>query len=311
MCKPFFVIAAVLMITNFSSCSLDIGEGNINSVNFFIDPFGIAEEDSPSPPTRTSIVDGTNSFLWAPCDTVGIYPNSGSQIYFVLDIGADASSASFDGGGWDFKSSATYYSYYPFIGNIYLDRTHIPVSYQGQKQVGTSVFSHIGTCDFMYTLGTNSDSGNLSFRYHHLSCLIRLRIVLPGGTYTKVALTSPEPLFTTKGYYDLTSPQPIIVTTEYSKQLSIDLTSVTTSGESAEFVVYLMTAPVNLKQTGFIVSVLNDQRKEYQCSKTTSNIFEAGNLYKFGCTNFTEVPQSMGLIIDDWGDGGSYEGEAD
>lgn len=278
------------------------------SVSFNIKPCDVFDEESVGARTRTSIVDGSTSFLWAQNDTVGIYPNTGSQVYFSLQLNNDASSADFDGGGWEFKSSSVYYSYYPFIGNFYLKRNHIPVSYLGQKQTGTTDFSNIGPFDFMYTPGTTVQSGYLNFTYHRLGCFIRLRIVLPAGTYTKLAITAPDESFITKGYFDLTSNSPAIIPTNYSNQLTVDLESITSNG--SEFVVYVLCAPTDLRNKGFIVSVLNSERKEYQCTKTTSNQFVANGLYRFGCTNFTEVPQSMGLIINDWGDGDEIGGDA-
>ena len=59
--------------------------------------------------TRTDIAPG-GGFLWSANDTVGIFPNSGSQVYFAMTSGAGAGSATFDGGGWDFKPSAVYRS---------------------------------------------------------------------------------------------------------------------------------------------------------------------------------------------------------
>ena len=79
------------------------------------------------PQTRTSIQNGSE-FIWAAGDTVGIYPDTGAQIYFAMESGAGASAASFDGGGWAFKSSALYYSYYPFIGDTSVDEYPFEVS---------------------------------------------------------------------------------------------------------------------------------------------------------------------------------------
>ena len=163
----------------------------------------------------------------------------------------------------------------------------------------------------MYTAATHAESGNLQFVFRHLSCLIRLRLTPPEGTYTKLAITAPSQAFVLKGHYDLTAAQPTIAGDTYGNQLVVDLESVTTTAAGQEFVVYLVSAPVNLQGVEFTVSLLNSERKEYQCKKTPSYSYEAGNRYKLGCTSFTEVPQSMGLIIDDWGDGGNIGGDAE
>ena len=310
MTKLTYLAAGSLLIACFA-CSVDEPIVALRSVSFNIERVTIVDGDDNSPDTRTVIQDGSTSFFWAPDDTVGIYPNTGSQLYFKLDLEGEATSAEFDGGGWEFKSGSTYFSYYPFIGNIYLKREKIPVSYLGQAQTSTTDFSHIGPFDFLYTNGTRAESGHLNFVYHRLGCFLRLRLVLPTGTYTKLAITTPgHSSFVTKGYYNLTSSSPAIIATTSGDQLSMDLKSFTSNG-SSEIIVYMMTAPTDVRETGFVVSVLNSNKQEYQCTKTTSKVFEPNTLYRFGCTDWTLVPQTMGLIIDDWGDGGEIGGDAD
>ena len=259
--------------------------------------------------TKTQLnTDGV--FSWSENDTVGIYPNTGSQVFFVIDGSGASTSAQFDGGGWEFKQSSTYYSYYPFIGNFYLRREHIPVSYLGQKQIGTTSTSHIGPFSFMYTDATSAASGNLSFNYHHLGAMIYVKATLPAGTYTKMAITAPSNAFITKGYFNLLASSPSIIATDYGNQMIIDLEDINLT-EQAQFTVYMMCAPVNLNGVEVTVSVLNSQKKEYQCKKTPSKEYVAGMKYGLNCTSFTEVPQSMGLIVGDWDDGGTIGGDAE
>jgi len=305
--KKIRTICALSVPLLFIACSqkaFSVSDEIIDSLEFTISPFTNGDVT-----TKTSFVDG-GGFLWAPDDTVGIYPDTGSQIWFELNAGAEASSAQFDGGGWTFKESSVYYSYYPFIGDIYLNRNHIPVSYSGQKQIGTESTSHIGPYDFMYTPGSSSASGNVNFRYRHLNSLLYLRTTLPAGTYTKMAITAPIACFVEKGWYDLMAEQPTIVADTYVNQLTIDLAEVTLSAQTT-FLVYMMMAPVNLNGIEVTVSALNTAKKEYQCQKTPSREYIAGSYYGLTCSSFTEVPQSMGLIIGDWGDGGNIGGDAD
>ena len=302
-------VVALPVIFSFAACSpnepVDEPATSIDRISFTVQNFRVADDN---PQTRTSLQDG--NFIWAAGDTVGIYPNTGAQVYFAMESGAGTSAAVFDGGGWAFKSSATYYSYYPFIGNIYLDRHRIPVNYTGQKQTGTTGVSHIGPYAYMYTPATSLVDGNLSFSYTHLGCLIRVNLTLPVGNYTKLAITAPTKAFVKTGWFDLQSSSPAIVASGYTNQLTIDLENVTSDG-STPFYVYLMSAPVNLKGTEITVSVLNDKKKELQCKKTPSKDYAAAFTYGLGCSSWTEVAQSMGLILDDWDDGGSIGGDAE
>ena len=143
-----------------------------------------------------------------------------------------------------------------------------------------------------------------------MSALLIVKATLPAGTYTKLAITAPSSAFTTKGYYSLISSTPSIIATEHSNQIVIDLEGITLT-ESTMVKVYIMLAPVELQGVEVTVSVLNDQKTEYQQKKTPSLNYEAGNQYGFNCAALTAVPQSMGLIIDDWGDRGEIGGTAD
>lgn len=296
--------AAIIM-----GCQNESEPENINlQISFRADDFSYIG-DEVEDITRTS-VSQNGQFTWAANDTVGIYPDAGAQIYFEMTAGAGASSANFDGGGWAMKPNSIYYSYSPFIGDMYLDRHNIPVAFEGQKQIGTVSTEHIGKYDYMYTPGTSAADGELSFSYHHLCCIIRPNVTLPAGTYTKLAVTAPTAVFAKRGHYDLQSENPEIIKDEYTDQLVIDLEDVTLATDGS-FMVYLLSAPVNLQGVEITVSVLNSEKKEYQCKKIPSREYTAGSIGGLTCSTFNEVPQSMGLILDGWGDGGSIGGNAD
>ena len=301
----FFILGYIVTGCDTTKQSQD--EDPVKEIIFSIDRYSVGDGLDEESTKTTMAEDGT--FLWSAGDTVGIYPNTGAQVYFELSEGQGATSAVFDGGGWEFKASATYYSYYPFIGDIYLDRRKIPVSYVGQKQIGVSNTSGIGPFDFMYTPGTSSESGNLHFAYSHLNCIMRFRLTLPAGEYIRLAVSSTEAIFVKSGYYDLMSDSPAIVPVNYTNELFIDLENVTSDG--SEIRVFMMSAPVNIVGKEWIVSVWDKEKKEYQCPKSTSKVFEAGNIYGFTCSSWTEVPQSVGFSMQGWDAGSSIGGAAE
>jgi hypothetical protein len=79
-------------------------------------------KDGDDSETKASAVPngGTVGFVWEATDTVGIYPGRGSQVYFNIEDGVGSNVVSFTGGDWALKQNATYTSYYPFVGDIYL-----------------------------------------------------------------------------------------------------------------------------------------------------------------------------------------------
>ena len=298
---PFFLLACALAMS--CSHSPDSREQNCLKLIF-------SAEDFREELATKTVLDG-NSFTWGASDTVGIYPNTGSQIYFTMQNGAGTSSAVFDGGGWEFRTSAVYYSYYPFYGDFYLSKTHIPAVLTGQHQNGKSNIDHFGAFDYMYADAASSDAGSLAFSYHHLVCVIYVNATnLPAGTYRQLTITAPTPVFAQTGHFSLLDPSPSIIADTSSQELTLVLDNVTIA-ESEQVYFYLVSAPVDLKDTEITVSILNSQKKQYNCIKTPSKAYEPGVKYGLGCSSWTEVPQSVGLAIEDWGDGGSIGGDAD
>ncbi len=296
-------LAVVAMLC--SSCSKR--ESECIKAVFNIQDYELIED---MPATRTQLAAlGQGEFIWSATDTVGIFPDDGAQVYYSMTGGAGANSAQFDGGGWAFKPGSVYYSYFPVLYDMLTDKTHIPVSYLGQRQNGTNS-TLLGKYDYMYTEASQAEGGVVAFGYKHLGCIIRPKVTLPAGTYTKLAVTAPSAVFATEGWFNLLADEPSIVPSKFANQISIDLDNVTLT-EPTTFYVHILSAPVNLQGTEITVSVLDSQRKEYQCKKTPSAAYTAGKIGGLTCDSFTEVPQSMGMIITPWEDGGNYSGSAD
>lgn len=257
----------------------------------------------------TKTVLNGSSFSWDASDVVGIYPDKGSQIFFEMTEGAGTNSAVFDGGGWGFRSGAVYYSYYPFIPDYYLDRHHIPVDFTGQHQNGSSV-DQFGKYDFMYAPGVSVSNSSISFNYHHLQTIIYVRATLPAGTYRQLTITAPSNAFVLTGYYDLEAKTPEIIPETTSRELTVVLDNFTLSSQST-IDIYLFTAPVDLSGSNVTVSILDSQKKQYDCVKSITKQYLAGTKYGMACSTWTEVPQSVGLAIGVWGDGGNFSGDAE
>lgn len=271
--------------------------GIVKRISFNLQQIASADDQD----TKATITDLTSGYsvTWANTDTVGIYPNTGAQVYFSLSSGGGTASASFDGGGWAFKYGAMYYSYLPFIGDIYLDRNRIPVTFAGQVQNGLSSAAHAGAYYYMYTPATSADSGTLQFNYQHMCCLIRVNVTIDAGTYTKLSLTADDPVFVIDGYYDLMAETPFFVGTKMSETISIDLKNFTLAQKGSAYV-YLVLAPVDLKGKNVKVTITDSARTDYECMKTPSNVYAAGMKYGLGCSTWTKVPQNMGVGIGDW-----------
>ena len=270
--------------------------------------FVVPDLNNDEAETKT-VLSGT-AFSWAATDTVGIYPNKGSQIFFAMTDGAGTNTAVFDGGGWAFRSGAKYYSYYPFIADFYLDRTRIPVHFDGQFQKGPNDFSHFGEYDYLYTGPTEEKGGAISFSYQHLICVMKFVATLPAGTYKQLTVTAPSAVFVKKGHFSLLDETPAVKGDEFTEEHSIVLNDITVNGtESVE--IYLVSAPFDLTGKSMTISVINSQKKQYDYVKEMTKAYVPFTVYKITCTSWTEVPQSVGIVINDWEDGGSISGGAE
>ena len=108
-----------------------------------------------------------------------------------------------------------------------------------------------------------------------------------------MTIKSPDKDFIIKGYYDLSSPHPVIIADETSDQLSITLDSINVDSET-NLVVYMMSAPVNLKGKEIIVSFFTTTSTIYSQVKAPSREYTAETIGGLTCSDMVRT----GDIID-------------
>lgn len=286
--------ALCALLLSLSACSNEdelqagISKEDVNSIT-------MTATDFEYPTTRTDFEIGSSgaAFKWAANDTVGIFPNEGSQVYFPMTSGAGTNSATFTGGGWALKSSATYAAYYPFIGNMYLDQTKIPVSYTGQTQTGNGSTTHLGAYDFMAASATTAENGGVNFTFKHLGCLVQLKITVPNaGTLSSITLSADEEVFVEKGYIDLTTATPTIVSTQTASSLNINLKDVTTTATNEVVTVYFMMAPVDMTGKTLTVKAGNAE------GTVEAKNFKEGTAYQLTASLKESEPIAEPIAVD-------------
>ena len=177
---------------------------------------------------------------------------------------------------------ATYYSYYPFVGDIYLDKTRVPVRFDGQSQEGnTGDIS--GVRAFFSCVGEpNNETGNMAFNYKATNCYINVNATLPAGTYTKMHLKLEEPLFVKRGTVDVTEATPSITPVEMTDLLTLDLVNCTLASDGV-LAAFVTSAPVDLRDKKVLVYILDSEGFVYKEQKTPTRIYEAGPRYGLKC----------------------------
>lgn len=273
---------ALLFLFAVAACSEDVLVENVPVAGTMVKEISITGKDfdfESATRSSVSITESVADFIWSENDTVGIFPNTGSQAEFAMSQGAGTQTATFTGGGWALKSSATYAAYYPY--NFYnRDLKNIPVSYAGQTQKGNAGTAHIGAYDFMAASVSTPENAAVSFAMQHMGALVMLQTDLDEAkTLTSVTLSAEDAEFTTTGTMDLTAATPAISALATSETLSIPLTDFQVA-EDETTTIYFMLSPINLSDKTVSVT-LSDEDGEYIKFEVTGKNFISGTAYAY------------------------------
>lgn len=258
--KSFYWLPLLGCAVLLHSCNSDLsGNGSLSDeareLTFTAPDFKYA----PSSRTNLTISNEGAEFSWSANDTVGIFPNEGTQVGFSMAAGAGTKTASFDGGGWSLKSASTYAAYYPLRGEFYLDKRAIPLDYTGQTQTGNASTAHLGAYDYMGAVAKTPEEGRVTFGFQHLGALVRLNLPVPDAcTLTSVVLRSNDTPFITKGSLDLTSPSLAVTSQERSYEYMISLKDISFTESNQTATIYFMLSPVDLSGKNVNVTVTCD-----------------------------------------------------
>lgn len=279
------VLKTIALLTSFAiiACSQDIVVENTQNRNDgdAINKICITGKDFQiDDDTRSSVTIGESgaSFAWDEDDVIGIFPDKGDQVSFAMEQGAGTQTATFTGGGWALKSSATYAAYYPHVYEN-RDLTKIPVSYVGQTQNGNANTDHIGAYDFMAASVTTPSNGAVAFDMQHLGALVQLTVnVAEPSKLIRVTLDADVD-FVQTGTIDLSAETPAINAKSSSESLRIGLSNIVTTKAFEEVTIYFMMAPIDLTNKT-LKAVIEKDNYYYQEIELTGKKFEAGKAYK-------------------------------
>ena len=231
--------------------------------------------------TAISIVDNKLKFVWAEGDRIGILPDEGSQVYFTIDAqAASGTQASFDGGAWALKANHRYDAYFPFIEDIMLDRTAVPVDYTNQKQTGNNNMDHLGAHDYLAAKGTTNGQGGVNYTFQRMGAVAILNFTVPNaGTELKsVTLKANEACFTTKGTINLDNEPLAITPSETAESITVGV-DYTTTAANEKVTVYFMCYPDQLEGKNLNVEVDCGENTEPLYFTTEGKNMVAGDGY--------------------------------
>lgn len=232
---PFLFSCTTKLTSEDVPAKTDTGE--YSRVTMIVPPLSI-DEDGPE--TKISLNLETLEFLWAEKDSVGIFPETGSQIYFSMSDGMGESVATFDGGGWALKKNSSYYSYFPFVSDFYIDKKAIPISFIGQEQDGNCNFSsaNLNKYCFMVAKGVADETtGDLMFTYKHLQIPFMFIIPVEAGVYTSLDICAGSDVIAVSGTMDAISLDTSIEDPVFDDHLNVSLQNMTFSEASTMIVI--------------------------------------------------------------------------
>ena len=296
------VITLMTLVGVLASCSQEIAESLIDNPNnntesatdlsslkaTLVDFNSVTMADEfPAPKketihTRSTIIEESENnyqLVWAETDTIGIFPSTGMQVAFPMASSAGTKNATFDGGGWGLKTSATYSAYYPLIGQFYLDRTNIPMIISTQVQKGNGSNTHIGKYDYMAAVNSVvNEQGGVEFNFNHLVSVLHMQIKMPkGGQYSYVAVETSGK-FTTEATINLADGT--VTPTKQSPIQIMRLENVELDNNETNPIleIWLVIHPVDLTDKMLYTKVYDVDNNCYTTTMQAMN-FEGGTIY--------------------------------
>ena len=215
---------------------------------------------------------------------------------------SDAHKAQLTGNGWYLTSVATYYGYYPYTSDYFMNgnvMTALPISYTGQAQTANDNLSHLAAYDYMVTQATTT-STEANFTFVHYGSMIRIAAyVLEEKTFTSLTLTARDNAqwFTTEATMNATNNTMTPTATAASATLSLNNITVA-AGDS--LIAYIMTAPADLSGKSMQLSLQASDGSALQTYLSGCNI-QAGKAYPLsvGRENYFRTPQSSAPTEDE------------
>ena len=239
-----------------------------------------------------------SKLVWSANDTIGIIPGSGSLIYFTGIGGSE--NVTFDGGGWKLKASTQYTSFYPFIDDMYLDKTAVKYSVEGQSQQTNNTRVHDGY-DCLYSKATTTEGSAVNFSFTRLCICLGFQVTPPSGTYTRIDICATEDIIPLEATVDLTADSPALTTTRSGNKLSLALGNIAVDG-STQINAYMMAIPCDWKDKTLTINLVTSDGKVYSYSTTPGVKFDTPNTpYIMQLSAGSEFPNSAFLSQTEYG----------
>lgn len=278
------LLVGLLSLVGFAACTSDEmkevaeavspGSGYIKHITATVANYGT---------TRSELyrVDDDINFRWGLGDTLGVFPDNGSQVYFAIKASQIGGlDAAFDGGAWGLKASHKYSAYYPYEF-LNRDIKRIPFSYEGQVQRSNASLAHLGAYDFLASNEVSPENGSLNFVMSHLGSILMLNLTVEeAGTFVSCVLSAEEEIFTKEAYLDISNTTPYFGSTKKSKEITLRLQDVSTTDSQNNLMLSMMVYPIDLTGKTIQVKLINVDGSVFSGTIANPKKLEAGKPYE-------------------------------
>lgn len=258
-------------------------------------------------------------YLFEDNDTIGIFPEGGFEIPFVVTIPdkIPINSVSFSAGGWRTKDGVKYCSYLPFDRYNFDYSDRVPWTFDVLHQNGNKNGNDTGIKNglLLATLPTETnEDGTFYAKFTHMGTVLRAAYKLPNpGTFKKACLVAPSARFAINGTYDFyTEGQPFTAGT-MSDHFDVIWENLTDNSESPILYAYFILSPDISFTTGEVMTsyVWDDAGIRYRGTYT----YKKNTTYKrngYSTISFVMERESNNLstYIDDYSNEGEGNGVA-
>lgn len=277
-----FSIVTVIMLFLFSCITDDIvsnagnnpGSDKTKSEDQTINEIGVnitpQKELNIGSMGRTAFDESNKQYTWQESDMIGIFPEEGNQVGFSMKDGVGKTEATFTGGSWGLKPSATYAAFYPLIPDFNIIPTDIPIHYNGQTQISNGSSAHVGEFDYMVAPLSEVKSGAVNFNFDHIGCLIHFKLTIPAnGIYKALLLKTEEAVLVEKASVNLQTKGSdgvaSVAPTKKAKQLVLAFDDLNmTAGTVLD--AYMKVAPQDLKGITIKLQLVDEGYNVYSTS---------------------------------------------
>lgn len=195
-------------------------------------------------------------FRWDEDDVVGMFPDKGAQAYFEMNGFTGGATASFDGGGWALKGASKYAIYYPYSYD-HRERTHIPMHYEGQRQIGKGDYSHLRKFIHLATGAQRPMGGACDYNMKRAEAVVWFRLKLPrAAVYEQLSIKLADGTkVVASTRLDISGEQYEITPDMVVNKFVVTLENIKTDRPDEVVDFYVMLPPQNFKDKKMIISI--------------------------------------------------------